>query len=313
MDKTRRYIAPKIATLLLCATLFTAGFTACAPAKSSTSAGGGNPAQQTTQIDSNQTKKPVKNVSSLAEIKPTFSDTTWHGEKYVKIDEESLLQIIRVAMKDAEEMYKSIGSFNMKLDPKTHEHTDTFYPDWMNEYFFLSRAKKESVYMINYVGEAVNPQGHRAMGTMQVIPESIIPTLNQYMKDTYKSNIRFDDYDVLPSNADIKNYKTSSAARENLKQNVYDAVYVSICYDIYNAKCTGPNHKDYYSKFGGYDESIRQKVVTALYLFKRNDVISSLQNGTFNDKFGNSQYVKDILSFQKEAKNNHENRIEFGN
>ena len=311
MDITRRYIAPKVATLLICATLFTTALTACAPANSSSSSNSGSPAQQTTQMQSN--KKPVQKATSLAEIKPTFSDTTWLGEKYVKIDEESLLQIIRVAMNDAEKMYKSIGSFNMKLDPKTHEHTDTFYPDWMNEYFFLARAKQESVYMINYVGKPVNEQGHRAMGTMQVIPESIIPTLNQYMDWPYEVNIRFDDYNVLPSNNDIKNYKTSSKARDNLKQAVYNSVYLSICYDIYNAKCTGPNHKDYYSKFGGYDESIRQKVVIALYLFKRNDVISSLQNGTFNEKFGKSEYVTKILSYQKEAKNNYENAVEYGN
>ena len=315
MNSNKRYVPIKAVTLALCLTILGTSFIGCSTSKASSSNDNVKITSSVSNSSTSQNKKPSYQTENLtlAQIKPTFSDTTWHGDTYVKIDEESLLQIIRVAMKDAEKMYKSIGSYNMKLDPETYEHTDTFYPDWMDEYFFLSRAKKESVYMINYVGNVVNELGYRAMGTMQVIPEYIVPTLNQYMQNTYKSKIRFDDYDLLPSANDIKNYKTSSNARENLKQDVYDAVYTSICYDIYNAKCTGPNHKDYYAKLGGYDESYRQKVVTALYLFERNDVISSLQNGTFLDSYGNSQYVRDILSYQQTAKNNYENASEFGN
>ncbi len=311
MNTSKRYVIVKMASLLLCVTLLGSTFVACS-SNSNTSTGSAYSTSQSHKSN-DSSKKPSKQNLTLAEIKPTFSDTTWHGEKYVKIDEESLLQIIRVAMEDAEKMYISIGSKNMKLDKETFEHTNTFYPDWMNEYFFLSRAKKESVYMIDYIGPAVNDAGYKAHGTMAIIPEYVIPTLNQYMRDTYKCNIRFDDYNFVPSKQDIKNYKNSSEARERLKQIVYDNIYVSICYDIYNAKCSGPNHKDFYVKYGGYDEDIRQKVVTALYLFKRNDVISSLKNGSFLKTYGDSDYVNDILAYQQESKNNHENTIERSN
>lgn len=309
MNKNKKYRSAKITSAIIASFLLLTSISACSDNEKTEFPPKSNVVISSTQNHNYSSSRPVNDLSN---INATFSDTTWLGEKYVKIDEESLLQIIRLAMKDAEKMYKSIGSFNMKLHPITNKHTDTFYPDWMNEYFFLSRAKKESVYMINYVGEPVE-NGYRAKGIMQIIPEYVVPTLNEYMTNIYNSDITFDKFDLLPSKSDIANYKTSSKARENLKQDIYDSVFTSICYDIYNAKCTGPNHEDYYDKFGGYKESIRNKVVTALYLFRRDDVISSLQNGSFLNTYGSSQYVNDILSYQQEAKNNHENSSQFGN
>lgn len=305
MNTKKRYVLAKISALTLCASIFASGLTACANNNSSSN-------QTTSSSKQNYAAtETIKNNNSnssksLESIDATFSHTRWSGTEYIKINEADLLEIIKVAMADAEKMYLSIGSNNMNLDKNTLKSTDEFYPDWMNEYFFLARAKRESGnYMIDYVGPVVDKQGNRAVGIMCIVPEYIVPTLNDYMKNTYKSNITFDDYKLTPNQNDLNNFETSKTARENLKQVVYNDVFVSICYDIYNAKCFGPNHTDYYEKFGGYNESIRQQVVTALYLFKRDDVISSLKNGTFLNEFANTTYVKDILNFQKEFSANY--------
>lgn len=305
MNTNKRYVLAKISALALSASLFAGGLTSCSNTNSNSNQ------TATTNKQNYAITEPFENKNSstsesLESIDATFSHTRWSGVEYVKINEADLLEIIKVAMADAEKMYLSICANNMNLDKATLKPTEKFYPDWMNEYFFLARAKRESGnYMIDYVGPVVDEQGNRAVGIMCVVPEYIIPTLNDYMKNTYNSNITFSDYKLTPNQNDLNNFENSKTARENLKQVVYNDVFVSICYDIYNAKCLGPNHTDYYEKFGGYDEEIRQKVVTALYLFKRNDVISSLKNGTFLNEFANTTYVKDILNFQKEFSANY--------
>lgn len=303
MNTNKRYVIAKISALALSASMFIGGLTSCSSSNTNFDNNTSTSTKQDSYISETYTNNDTK---SLKDINASFSHTRWSGKEYIKINEADLLEIIRVAMADAENMYLSIGAKNMKLDKNTLNSTDEFYPDWMNEYFFLARAKRESGnYMIDYVGPAVDSQGNKAVGIMCVVPEYIIPTLNQYMKNTYNSNISFDSYQLTPNQNDLSNFESSKQARENLKQIVYNDVFVSICYDIYNAKCLGPNHTDYYEKFGGYDESIRQQAVTSLYLFKRNDIISSLKNGTFLNKFANTKYVKDILNFQKEFSANY--------
>lgn len=302
-----RYSPAKPAVIALAVLLSLTSLTACSTQRTTSS--GSTSSSSKIEQSYNQNGQH-KTPSSLAEVKPTFSQTRWKGVEYTKIDEESLLEIIRIAMNDAKKMYIDMGAGNMtiKSDGTASKDSKDFYPSWMNEYFFLARAKRESGnYMIDYVGEPVDDKGNRAIGIMCVVPEYIIPTLNQYMRDTFKSDMRFDDMKLQPSASDLKNYKTSKQSANNLKESVYDMVFTSICYDIYNAKCLGPNHKDYYAKFGGYDENLRQQVVTALYLFRRADVISSLRNGTFYEKFGNTDYVQDILNFQKQFKNEYSN------
>ena len=118
------------------------------------------------------------------------------------------------------------------------KNPDEFYPEWMDEYHFLARAKRESGnYMIDYIGPVVKDNGDRAVGIMSVVRSDVVETLDQYMRDTFKTNISFEDRQLLPNEKDLANFETSKQARENLKKAVYDIVYTSICYDIYNAKC----------------------------------------------------------------------------
>lgn len=313
MNTNKRYIPAKLLVLILCGTIFVGGLTACNSRTENTNF----PKDNITVSASSNNKKPTANktqIKSLSEIDATFSHTKWHNKPYIKIDEESLLDIIRLAMRDAKDMYMSIGAPPMTITESgsTSKNPDEFYPEWMNEYHFLARAKRESGnYMIDYIGPVVDEAGNRAVGIMSVVPEYIVPTLNQYMKNTFHSDITFSNRQLLPSNKDLANFENSKQARENLKKAVYDIVYTSICYDIYNAKCFGPNHKDYYAKFGGYNEEIRHQAIVALYLYRRNDVVSSLKNGTFFDEFADTDYVQDILNFQDDFENQYQNQTTF--
>ena len=100
MNTSKRYIPAKMLVLLLCGTIFVGGLTACNSSETDTY----YPKENVTVSVSSSTQKPTNSqtkVKSLEEINPTFSHTRWSGEPYIKIDEESLLEIIRVAMNDA--------------------------------------------------------------------------------------------------------------------------------------------------------------------------------------------------------------------
>lgn len=311
MITNRRFIPVKPLVLLLCGTIFIGSLTACGSSYNETNDSSYHSTQTTNNISKPSSMPESIKVKQLSEINATFSHTRWVGEEYIKIDEESLLEIIQLAMSDAKDMYLSLGATNMTIDSsgKNSTNSNDFYPEWMNEYFFLARAKRESGnYMIDYVGPAVDEAGNRANGIMCLVPEYIVPTLDEYFKNTFKSNISFQDKNLIPNYKDLATFENSKQARENLKQAVYDNVFTSICYDIYNTKCLGPNHTDYYSKFDGFNEELRQQTVIALYLYKRNDVISSLKNGTFYQKFGSTSYVQDILNFQDRFQKQYENQ-----
>lgn len=313
MSNKNRYFPAKAAAFLLALTLFSAPLVACSNTNSSQSKTSNktNIKESTVMTESMNGVKPNKStITSLSQINAKFSPTTWHGKEYVKIDEESLIQIIELAMKDAKEFYIKNGApgLTIEKDGKSTKDPDKFYTSWMNKYHFLARAKRESGnFMINYLGEPVNELGYQAEGIMAIIPEFASETLDEYFKNIFKIETNFEDLQLMPNNIDIKNYQTSKQSRENLKQCVYNSVYTSICYDIYNAKCSGPNHKDFYVKYGGYDEEIRHKLIVSLYLFRREEVLNDLKSGKINQTYFNSSYVKDILKYQENYQNEYEN------
>ena len=318
MSSSKKYIPVKIASLLLAAGIFSGSLVACSNKQTyDNDISPKDKIVHTISSSSNQAntnKKPSSNVKSLSEINAKFSPTTWHGESYTKIDEESLIQIIELAMNDAKEFYINNGApgLTIESDGKSTKDPNKFYTNWMNKYHFLARAKRESGnFMIDYVGEPVNSLGYQAKGIMAIIPEYASETLDEYFDDIFKIETHFADLQLIPSSADLKNYQTSKQAKENLKQCVYNSVYTSICYDIYNAKCLGPNHTDYYAKYSGYSEDIRNKLVISLYLYRREDVLGDLKAGKIHDTYFKTSYVKDILNYQETFKNSYENQPEL--
>lgn len=251
--------------------------------------------------DSESKNEAVK-IESLDQINPTYTYKKWAGKPYLTIDEKSLEQIITLAMQDAEEFYLGIGSYNMKYDSKLNriDTPGNFYTDWMTPSFFKARAKQEgsSLFMINYRANLDSNLYNDPCGIMQVNASELVPTLEDYFQNIYGISIDFDNLEIFPNKHDIANIE-SKQAQKNITQTVYNNVYLSVCYDIYQAKCLNPGHTDYYSKYGGYSEDIRRQATIAAYLFGT-DVVSSLKNGTFFEKYSNTDYVQNITRFQKE-------------
>ena len=242
-------------------------------------------------------------ITSLEQIDPTYKFKKWAGESYLTIDEESLEQIITLAMQDAEDFYLGIGSYNMKYDENLNriDTPGNFYTDWMNPAFFKARAKQEAseLFMINYRANLNSNLYNDPCGIMQVNASELVPTLEQYFQNVYGLEIDFDNLELFPDSHDVANFETSKQAKKNITQTVYNNVYLSICYDIYQAKCLHPGHTDYYSSYGGYSEELRKQATIAAYLFGT-DVVSSLKQGTFNEKYASTKYVQNITRFQKE-------------
>lgn len=228
----------------------------------------------------------IDNPQSIDDINPVLKISSMYGEDFITIDEKSLLQIIKLAMQDAENYFVGLEAPNMTINPDgtTSTNPGDFYPEWMNEYHFLARARTESGdYSVNVLGSPVGENGYRAQGVMQLVEEWIKPTLEYYMNDIFGDNVDLSNIPLIPSKQDILTYKTSKFARDNIVQAVYNNVYLSICYDIYNTKCLNPGHTEYYSNYGGFNEDLRRIATTALYFYEREDVISSLINGTIRE------------------------------
>lgn len=292
-----RYKRAKMLIYLLALTMLASPLTSCSQSNMP-------PEESVEQSDSYEAESQIK---SLQEINAKFSKTTWHGKEYLAIEEDSLLQIIELAMEDAKNFYikhKAPG-LTIEKDGTTTRNPDKFYIDWMNKYHFLARAKRESGsnYMVNFIGEPVNEAGYRAMGIMAIVPEWASATLDEYCPNHLNVETNFFNLQLVPSKSDVQNYKVSKEAYDNIKQCVYNSVYTSICYDIYNAKSFGPNHEDYYEKYGGYDEEMRHKLIISLYFYRRSDILDDLKSGKIKNTFFKKQYVKDILSFQEEFEN----------
>ena len=248
--------------------------------------------------------KPIK---SIDQITPTYEFKRWDGEYYLTIDEESLEQIIKLAMKNAQSFYLGIGSYNMKLDKDLNnmKGENNFYTDWMNPEFFMARAKQESseLFMVNYRANLNEDINKDPCGIMQINPNSVKETLMQYYRDIYHEDINLMNIQVFPNESDVEKAETSKKAQKNITQTIYNNVYLSICFDIYEAKCLNPGHTDYYSRYGGYSEDLRRQATIAAYLFSHDDVVESLINGSFNELYGSTEYVQNITQFQKEFEN----------
>ena len=291
----------KIIALLLSGSAF---LTACSNAESNT-------ALTTGDNDSNPThnsaqKEQITKIESLEQVKPNYIFKRWAGEYYLTIDEESLSQIIQLAMRDAQKFYLGIGSYNMKLDENFNNipGNENFYTDWMNTEFFMARAKQEAseLFMVNYRAGLSSDINKDPCGIMQINPKSTKDTLMEYYRTIYKENIDLSHLQVFPSDEDVANVERSKQAQKNITQTVYNNIYLSICYDIYETKCLNPGHENYFKPYGGYNESIRHHAAIAAYYYSLDDIVESLIDGSFYDKYYPTVYVQNILKFQEEFK-----------
>jgi len=269
---------------------------------------------RSSETDSNKTtstKKPISTsdslnptINSIKDIQPNYKFKRWDGELYLTIDEDSLSKIIDLAMRDAQDFYLGIGSYNMNLDDNLNRLSgkENFYTTWMNNEFFMARAKQEGspIFMVNYRAGLDSDINKDPCGIMQINPKSTKDTLMQYYSYIYGKNIDLNSLKVFPSDKDVANVEKSKQAQENITETVYNNVYLSICYDIYQAKCLNPGHTDYFAPYGGYDESIRHHATIASYYYSLDDIVSSLIAGKFYETYYPTVYVQNILKFQDE-------------
>lgn len=293
-----RYRKTKLLALVLSALMLISPLTACSNEQGyeSTVTVSGSHTNSSTQ-----NKKPsTSQVKSLEDIHPTITQETWYGEKYYVIDEESLLQIIELAMKNTQEFYTEIGAPNMVYDKnlKIVEGKDNFYPEWQNKYFYMARAMSESSRRLDLVTKIPeNTPDNYAHGIMQICPTDIKKTLEQYYSSIFNENVDLSKLEVIPSKADLAKANTSKDAMENVVESVYNNIFLSMCFDVYNIKNLNPvNHKDYYAEYGGFDDDVRRLATIGLYGTSRSTVINGLKNGNLENKLRSIDHMNTYLN-----------------
>lgn len=249
---------------------------------------------------SHGTSSSVSSVNSLEDIHPTITEQTWHGEKYYVIDEKSLLQIIELAMKNTQEFYTEIGAPNMVYDSnlKIVEGKDNFYPEWQNKYFYMARAMSESSRRIDLVTTIPsNTPDNYAHGIMQICPTTIKDTLEQYYSSIFGENVDLSGLEVIPTKSDLKNANDSEQSMDNVVEAVYNNIFLSMCFDVYNIKNLNPiSHENYYAKYGGFDDDIRRLATIGLYGTSRSTVINGLIDGKLEERLRSIEDINTYLN-----------------
>ena len=293
-----RYRKTKILALALSALMLISPLTACSSGNGyeSTVTVGGSHAN-----GESQNKKPSSSqVKSLDEIHPTITQETWYGQKYYVIDEESLLQIIELAMKNTQEFYTEIGAPNMVYDKNLNivDGKDNFYPEWQNKYFYMARAMSESSRRIDLVTTIPsNTPDNYAHGIMQICPTAIKDTLEQYYSSIFHENIDLSKLEVVPNKTDLANANTSKEAMQDVVEAVYNNIFLSMCYDVYNIKNINPkSHADYYAQYGGFNDDVRRLATIGLYGTSRATVINGLKNGNLEEKLRSIDHMNTYLN-----------------
>ncbi len=253
-------------------------------------------------------------VSSLSDIKPSFKPY----QDNIAMDEESVLNIIRIAMADAQKFYTDMGAPNMTYDKKLNivSGKDNFYPEWMDEYFYMGKAMAESSFRVDVITDIkANPAENDAHGILQICPEGLKSTLEEYYRNVFGVSVDLSGLEVVPSKEDVQQAYYSPQAQANIVKAVYNNIYLAICYDIYNVKCLNPiNHQDYYSAYGGFSEDIRRLAAIGLYGTSRNTVLSGLRNGTLESDLraiGDMNiYLNNIAKYEKQFENKYAQNYE---
>ena len=255
------------------------------------------------------TSKPSQEMT-LADVNPTFKQSGSH----LTIDEKSALQIVQIALNDAQEFFEGMGAPNMKYDKnlKVVEGKENFYTDWMNEYFYLARAMSESSLRVDVKTQLPTPTecgDYYAVGPMQLCENSIKSTLMQYYRDVFNEKIDLTQLSILPSEKDIQNVNNSKQSRDKVVEAIYNNIYLSICFDIYNTKCLNPiKHQDYYSAYGGFDEDVRKLAAIGMYCSSRGTVISGLKNGNLENVLRSNKDINTYLNNLKKYENQYRDK-----
>lgn len=300
--------------------------------------------------EANANQQTHQQIKSLEQINPTYSYINWRGKQQLCIDEESLKQIITLALNDAVDFYQnelgaptltfsvakdSNGSFKLV---NTTGANAKFLEDEMNWAYYLGRAKIESSnhYMVDFINYDAKTE-EKPAGVFQLQNESISGTLEWYFSTYFNYNTDLSDMNVIANEYDIANALTSKKSADNVTKSVYNSALKTIMHDIYKLKSMTKGHASYYSSYSNtspeeiiskynIDESLHDEVyqickeldayngiysptlalsaLNATHFYGFDNVVSSLNNGSFFKNYFNSDYVKKTMESQDELENN---------
>lgn len=287
----------------------------------SNSAGSANPITPSTQED---------RIYELDEINPTYEFITWKGKQQLTIDDDSMKQIVELALRDAVDFYYNLEAPNCSFVLKDGKVTNTtgkenFLEKQMNWQYYMGRIYQEAsghimVDFVNDIGEGENnPNG--IFGSM---PLSTNKTLNEYFRDIFHVTVDFAKYDSVITEDEVAKVLSNKETAKKVTEKVYYATLKVIIDDIHKLKSMTKGHEDCYLPYAnmtpdeimtkyGIDESLRDEVIDicnelkvydgkysptlalaglqATHLYGFSDVRSSMKNGSFFANYFNKEYI----------------------
>lgn len=269
-------------------------------------------------------------IYELDEINPTYEFITWKGKQQLTIDDDSMKQIVQLALRDAVDFYYDLKAPNCSFILKDGKVTNTtgkenFLEKQMNWQYYMGRIYQEAsghimVDFVNDIGKGENnPNG--VFGSM---PISTNNTLNEYFRDVFHVTVDFAKYDSVITEEDVAKVLSSKESAKAVTEKVYYATLKVIIDDIHKLKSMTKGHEDCYLPYSNMtpdeimskcnvDESLRDEVIDicnelkaykgqysptlalaglqATHLYGFSDVRSSMESGTFFSKYFNKEYI----------------------
>ena len=269
-------------------------------------------------------------IYELDEINPTYEFITWKGKKQLTIDDDSMKQIVQLALRDAVDFYYDLDAPNCSFVLKDGKVTNTtgkenFLEKQMNWQYYMGRIYQEAsghimVDFVNDIGEGENnPNG--IFGSM---PLSTNKTLNEYFRDIFHVTVDFAKKDSVITKEEVSKVLSSKETAKAVTEKIYNATLKVIIDDIHKLKSMTKGHEDCYLPYANMtpdeimskysiDESLRDEVIDicnelkaydgkysptlalaglqATHLYGFSDVRSSMKNGSFFANYFNKEYI----------------------
>ncbi len=241
--------------------------------------------------DNNQPISPEDEIKvvELEDINPTFDFITWKGTKQLTIDDESMKQIIILAMRDAVDFYYDLEAPNCTfvIDEKTGKAKfdekgkiisttgkENFLDPKMNWQYYMGRLYQEvsfdpMVAFTNDIGRgADNPHG--IFGSMPITTND---TLAEYFHNIFGVDYNFYELDSVITQNDIDNLYIDAGAKDVIKQKIYNMALKVTLDDIRKLKSMTKGHEELYLPY---------KDMTAEEIINNNNIDPSLHDEIYD-------------------------------
>lgn len=270
-------------------------------------------------------------ILELDEINPTYEFITWKGKQQLTIDDDSMKQIVQLALRDAVDFYYDLEAPNCTFTLENGKLKNTtgkenFIEKQMNWEYYMGRIYQEAsgYIMIDFVNDigrgADNPNG--VFGSM---PLTTNDTLDEYFGLIFKENTDFSKLDSVLTKQDVTNVNSSKEANKIITEKVYNATLKVVIDDIHKLKSMTIGHDECYLPYknmtpeqimvaynihpslkdevvaickelkeynGLYSPTLALAAINATHLNGFTDVRSSMSDGSFFKKYFNSEYIQ---------------------